>query len=178
VDAPTPDEIRQHSPLLKDRYPDDADDPSLELLVAITAPLVGDMTGRSIGGSEGEEVPAGKRVIATRAIAMKSEQLDSAVGTVKGRKRSLGRGNLASFSAGSYSESYFGPDQAMRAKQLDADPLFSELLWSLCTEDKRLYWLAIWDPDNFMVEAEGGVVSFEYGNRPNYSGGGPSGWWG
>ena len=106
--------------------------------------------------------------LAILTIAMKTDQFDSAIRTVKGRRRSLTRGNLASFSAGSYSESYFGPQQAQAAKQLDPDPRLAELLWALCTDSKRLYWLSFWDPEDFPT-GEGGLVAFEYGNRPNYT---------
>lgn len=169
MDTPNADELRQHSALLSTRYPAGKaeNDEALKLLASITAPLVGDMTGRAIAGTEGVEVPTSKLVLARQVIAMKTEQLAAAVGTTKDRKRSLNRGNLASFSAGSYSESYFGPDQALRAQRLDSDPILAELLWALCTEEKRLEWLAQWDPENF-PSGTASIVSFDYGNRPNY----------
>ena len=179
VDTPTASQLRQHSPYLKAQYLEGDGDTELELLASITAPLVGSLTGRAIAGNEGEEVPAALLPLAFRAIAMKTEQFDAALGSRKSRRRSMNRGNLASFSAGSYSESYFGPDQAMKAKRLDPDPILAELLWALCTDAKKQEWLELWDPEAY-PSGEGGLRSFEYGNRPNYGPvGGPGyGWWG
>lgn len=181
MDTPTPDQIRERSAFLTARYPSGAEgDAGLALLLMVTAPLVGSLTGRNIADEEGEEVPPAKVPIAIQVIAMKTEQFDSAIGTVKGRKRSLTRGNLASFSAGSYSESYFGPAQIMAAKQLDSDPVLSELLWALCTDQRKQEWLEFWDPEDY-PSGVGQFVSFEWGNRPNYSSGGwPAGarYWG
>ncbi len=179
VDTPTASQLRQHSPYLKAQYPDGDGDADLELLASVTAPLVGSLTGRSIAGSEGEEVPLALLPIAFRVIAMKTEQFDGAVGNVKARRLSMNRGNLASFSAGNYSESYFGPDQAMKAKRLDPDPILSELLWALCTPERQQEWLELWDPEAY-PSGVGGLRSFEYGNRPNYGpvGGAVVPWWG
>jgi hypothetical protein len=161
-------EVWGRSPMLKSRYPSGAGDGDLVLAVAVVAPLVGSITGRSIAGMGGEAVPEAMQELALRAIALKTEQFISAVGTAKGRKLSLNRGNLASFSAGSYSESYFGPGQMISAKKLDADPILAEVLWALCTEQAKLEWLSIWDPADYPL-GTASVVSYEYGNRPNYS---------
>lgn len=160
-------DIWARSVTMQARYPKGSGDGDFALLVAVTAPLVGNMTGRAIAGTEGEEVTPDLLEIARRVIAMKTEQFASALGSQKDRKRSLNRGNLSSFSAGSYSESYFGPDQAMRAQRLDADPILAELMWALCTEQKRAEWLAQWEPENFPAGVAT-ITSFDYSNRPNY----------
>lgn len=95
-------EVWARSLTLKARYPQGSGDGDFDLLVAAVAPLVGDMTGRAIAGTEGEEVPEDKREVALRVMAMKTEQFDAALGSTKARRRSLNRGNLASFSAGAY----------------------------------------------------------------------------
>lgn len=161
-------DIWARSAYLQKRFPRGSAEAPLEFLVGAVAPLVGSMTGRIIAGTEGEAVPPSLHEMELMAIAMKCDAFDIATGTAKGRRGSAGSGKLASFSAGSYSEAYFGPEQAMAAKKLDADPVLADLLWALCTEEKRLYWLAVWDPEAFSV-GEGSLVAFEYGNRPNYS---------
>jgi hypothetical protein len=172
---PFPDEdftvadIWARSAMLKGRYPGGIGDGDLVLGVAATAPLVASITGRNIAGKEdGEDVPPHLHELALRAIALKTEQFLQAVGSVKLRKSSLSRGNLASFSAGSYSESYFGPGQMTTAKKLDADPVLAEVLWALCTDQAKLEWLQLWEPDAY-PSGEMSVTAFEYGNRPNYS---------
>lgn len=170
MDIPTPEALRKQSVLLAERYPSPDGDEALQILAAVTGPLVGSITGRIIGGGEGEDVPEFLIPLATKAVAVKSEQFDSALGSVKARRRSLNKGNIQSFSAGTYSESYFGPEQMLIAKRLDPDPIVSELLWALCTEQRKLEWLELWDPANYAgATAVGSIQSFEYGNRPNYS---------
>ena len=164
-------EVWARSPYLQNRYPTGGADQIVDMMVKSVAPLVASMTGREIAGVEGEPVPPSLRELELRALALKAESLDNSFGSYKARKRSISRGNLASFSAGSYSESYFGPQQALAAKQLDPDPVLSEVLWALCTEQRKLEWLNLWDPVNYPL-GEGGFVSFEWGNRPNYSTGG------
>lgn len=165
-------DIWARSQYLQQRYPRGPAETVLEFLVGTVAPLVGSMTGRIIAGTEGEAVPPQLREIELMAIALKCDSFDAAVGSAKNRKGSISRGNIASFSAGSYSESYYGPGQAMAAKKLDSDPVLADLLWALCTEEKQFYWLAIWEPESFNL-GEGRLLSYEYGNRPNYS---PSGY--
>lgn len=175
MDAPTPDQLRAQSALLTERYPKATDgaDEQLELFASVTSILVGSLTGREIGGftsenPQTEDVPAAMVPLAIQCVAMKTEQLVLSTATGRDRKRSINRGNLASFSAGSYSESYFGPEQAMRSKQLDSDSVFSQLLWALCTEAMKLYWLSFWEPDAY-PQGVASIEAFEYGNRPNYS---------
>lgn len=164
----TPAEARAISPYLAARYPE-SEDELLQELLNVEALLVSSITGRAIApATEGEAVPDPMQPLAVRCVVMKAEQLAGASGTLKDRKRSLTRGNLASFAAGAYSETYWGPQQILLAKKLDADPVLAEFLWALCTEEMRLYWLSIWDPQNYSM-VQGGVVGFEWGNRPNYT---------
>lgn len=161
-------DIWARSSYLQQKFPRGPSEAPLEFLVGAVAPLVGSLTGRAIAGTEGEAVPPSLHEIELMAIAMKADAFHLATGSAKSRRSSAGKGNLSSFSAGSYSESYFGPAQAMEAKRLDADPTLADLLWALCTEEKQLYWLAIWDPESFSL-GEGRLVAFEWGNRPNYT---------
>lgn len=164
MDAPTAKEVRERSPLLAGAYEEPADDAALTLLIDVSAPLVGDMTGREIAGTTGEEVPDAKLELARKVIAMKTEGLHAVVGVAEDREDAIDRSRLRSISAGSWSESYWGPGEAAKGKTLDTDPILAELLWALCTEDKRAEWLAQWDPDNapgFSV-----IESFDYGRRP------------
>lgn len=161
-------DIWARSAYLQAKFPRGASEAQLGFLVGAVAPLVGTITGRIIAGTPGESVPPSLYEVELMAIAMKCDAFHLATGTAKSRRTGSGKGNLASFSAGSYAEAYFGPAQIMEAKRLDPDPQLADLLWSLCTEEKQLYWLAIWDPANFDVGV-GGIVAFEYGNRPNYS---------
>lgn len=177
-DSFTVADVWARSPTLQKRFARGGADADLNFLVATVAPVVGSLTGRAIAGTEGEEVPPALRELELRAIALKTEQYDSVFGTSKSRRRSLSRGGLASFSAGSYSESYFGPQQIVTYKQLDSDPTLAEILWELCTDHRKLEWLALWDPANYAV-TEGSIIAFEYGDRPNYSPGAwpYHGWW-
>lgn len=166
-------DIWARSQYLQKHYPRGSAEAPLEFLVGTVAPLVGSMTGRIIAGTVGEAVPPSLHEMELMAIALKCDAFDAATGSAKSRRSSITRGNIASFSAGSYSESYFGPAQAMAAKKLDPDPVLADLLWALCTEEKQLYWLAIWEPESFNL-GEGHLVAYEYGNRPSYSP--PAGW--
>lgn len=175
-------DIWVRSPYLQGRFAS-ASDAALEFLVGTTAPLVGSMTGREIAGTEGEPVPPSMIELERQAIALKAETLDRAIGSKKLREASIARTNLAGFSAGSYSEHYFGTSTRFEsAKTLDPDPVLAEMLWALATEQRRLEWLVFWDPANYHL-GEGSIESFEYGNRPNYSpapgyyGRGGTGWW-
>lgn len=174
--VPSPEQLRAQSALLTKRFPHgDPGDEELELLASITSVLVGAMTGRELGGytaliPPSEPVPPAMMPLAIRDIAMKTEQLVLATGTAKDRKRSVNRANMAGFHAGHYSETYFGPKQALHEQRLDPDPLLHELLWALCTPAMQVYWLQFWDPKNFPA-GQATIESFDYGNRPNYSAG-------
>lgn len=145
MDAPTPDEVRARSALLTQRFPDGAvGDAALSGRIEVMVPVLSDLTGRSLAedlGVPGVSVPAYLEPTAEQAVALKLERGSA---TAKDRKKAINTLNLRSFSAGPYSESYFGPGEAAEIKKLDPDPEIAELLWALATEDKRAYWLAIW----------------------------------
>lgn len=148
MDTPTPDEVRPRSELLTLRLPDDAGGPNdlkLGALLTDDAPVVSELTGRRIGPEDqpGEEVPDYLRPVAMRAMALRAERM-LVGGASKARIGALGALRLRSFSAGPYSESYFGPGEAAQAKALDLDPAVHELLWALATEEKRQEWLVLW----------------------------------
>lgn len=145
MDLPLPADVRARSTLLTTRYPDPAGDAALTRLISEAGPLVAELTGRAIGGAPGEEVPAYLLPLAVRVISIKAEQIDFAFNMdAAARQRVLRRGNLRGFSAGPYSESYFGPQEAVAVKALDPDKATADLLWALATEAKRAYWLALW----------------------------------
>lgn len=164
MDAPTAKEVRAVSPLLAGQYPEAEGDVALEGLIAVAAPLVGNLTGRGIAGTEGEDVPTAMRPLAVMAIAMKTASLFSAAGTKEAAEDAIDKSRLRSISAGSWSESYFGPGEAANNKQLDLDPTLASLLWALSTEDKKAEWLTLWDPDH--APGASVVEAFDYGARP------------
>jgi hypothetical protein len=175
MDAPTPEEVRARSELLKARYPEpeppegEGDPPVDPLLIWIedAVALVASLTCRAIGpeGTPGEEVPAYMIPLAKRAVTMKVERLIVQLGSRRERQASAGSSNLRGFRAGSYSEDYFGPDEAMKARRLDPDQQTHEVLWALTTEECREAWLALWDPENSQQPAAL-ASAFEWSNRP------------
>lgn len=145
MDAPTPDQVRSRSVLVAQRYPDDAaGDAALALQTEVLAPIISDLTGRSIGGAPGEEVPDYLVPVAQLVFALKIERHPR---TAREREKALRNLNLRSISAGPWSESYFGPGEAAQVKRLDLDAETHEALWALATPEKRSYWLVLWgDP--------------------------------
>lgn len=175
MDAPTPDEAREQSAILRAALPSPSGDAELIVLLQIAASLVSSMTCRKIGeDAVGEEVPAGKRPLADKAVIMKAEQLHTAFGTVESATEQYSNGNLQSFTAGPYSESYFGPDAMMKAKRLDPNPMVHEILWALATEECRQGWLYIFDPESNPPPPEAAALAYDYAERPGY--GGPANW--
>lgn len=164
MDAPTAKEVRAASPSLTAHFPEPATDDALTALISVVAPLVGSLTGREIAGSEGEDVPAWLRPIAVMAIAMKTAAMFPEGASAEAAEDAVANSRLRSISAGSWSESYFGPGEAAQAKQLDLDPTLAGLLWALCTEEKKAEWIALWDPEHapgFSV-----IEAYDYGQRP------------
>ena len=101
-DAPTAAEIRARSEYLNNAFPDDdAGNEALTARIAVAAPLVGSLTGRIIAGTEGEEVPDGLLPIALEATAMKTAQLQAALGTVEDVEDAIDRSRIKSIAAGS-----------------------------------------------------------------------------
>lgn len=164
MEAPTVAELRERSDYLKTRFPDGTGDAELAEWVAAVDGLLSEMTGRSIGPeAAGEEVPTSLIALAKRAIVMKTEQLVSSLGgNYAERRATIGSGNLASFSAGAYAESYFGPEAASKAGMLDPDPAIADILWALCTDEKRDEWLAKWQG---VQQPAAMVQSFEWSQQ-------------
>lgn len=118
---------------------------ALTLLLDDDAPVISQLTGRSIGidGTPGDEVPDYLKPVAYRVFALRAERIAFG-GTAKSRQSLLGSLRLRSFSAGPYSETYFGPGEAASAKVLDPDPEVHSLLWALATTAMKNYWLQLW----------------------------------
>lgn len=146
MEAPTVKEVRERSDFLTTKFPDPAGDPELTDWVEVVAGLLSEMTGRIIGAdATGEEIPTSLVALAKRAVVMKIEALVTSLGgTFAERRGSIQGGKLASFSAGAYAESYFGPEAAAQAGRLDPDQAINDILWALTTEEKRAEWLAQW----------------------------------
>lgn len=143
MERPSAESVRARSELLTERYPVLDGDAALVILIEDASVMVSSLTCRDIGVGEGEEVPVGQVPLAVRAVTLKAEQLAVLSGT-KARKGAASAGRVRSFSAGSYSESYFGPDEAAKAGRLDADPVLHEALWALATEACREAWFRLW----------------------------------
>lgn len=152
--------IRQRSPLLAARYPaavpyDPATD-ALAPLVLDSMALVESLTGRDLGLHIGDTaLPDAMWPLAWRAVSLKAEALAVVGGTAKERQTAIKGLALRSFTAGPYSESYFGPGEAQSAGVLDPDPQLHEVLWALATPEMRDYWLRIWGK---LVEAPAAAV--------------------
>ncbi len=165
METPTADEVRERSPLLRERYPAvPGEDPAPDLLATIedAAVIVGSLTGRLIAPLEvGEEVPAGLRRIAVRAIARMAELMDTQMSAEFADVVARGE-RLRGFSAGPYSEQYFAPGELVvksgRA-QMSPDAQLDALLWALATDEAREEFIALATG----VHAPGGAVSnFDY----------------
>ncbi|MGH2939451.1 MAG: hypothetical protein ACRDPE_15190 [Solirubrobacterales bacterium] len=165
MDAPTLAELRGLSNFLATKFPDPGGDAELKEWEAAVDGLLVEMTGRAIGPeAEGEEVPPFLVPLAKRAIVLKIEQLVTSLGgTWAERRATIGSGNLASFSAGAYSESYFGPEVAAKSGMLDPDPAIADILWALCTEEKKAEWIAKWQG---IEQPAAAVEVFDWRNRP------------
>jgi hypothetical protein len=164
VNTPTPAEIRARSELVALRFPDTAPgNEALTALAEVIGPLISELTGRAIGDAPGVEVPDYLVPVAEMAFALKVEHHPT---VAKDRRKALTVLNLRSFSAGPYSESYFGPGEAAQIKRLDPDPELHEVLWALATPEKRAYWLLLW---NEQVAPAAGVQTFAWGRRSRRS---------
>jgi hypothetical protein len=165
VDAPTVKEVRDRSDYLKTKFPDPTGDDELAEWIAAADGLVSSLTGRAIGAeAEGEDVPPSLVALAKRVIVIKIEAMVTTLGgNFAERRASISSGNLQSFSAGAYAESYFGPEVASKAGMLDPNPMIADMLWALATEEKKEEWLLKWqgvEPPAAMVQ------SFDYQQRP------------
>lgn len=184
METPTADQVRERSPLLKQRYPDNGPDEAIfEAVIEDSAVVVASLTGRLIEPYEaGEEVPAGLVNVAIRAIARMSELMDTEE-TVEFADVSARGRRLRSFTAGPYSESYFAPGELIVKNgrpQMSPDSLLDRLLWALATEDAQDEWIAL---ATGVQRPAGAVTEFDFrrmgarrGVIPQTLGGGPDGW--
>lgn len=153
---PSPETVRSRSALLQARFPADPVDAevesSLRELVADTTQLVEALTCRTLDTT----LPDGLERIAIRAVVLKAESMVTLAGA---RESTLKRAGLREQHAGPWGESYFGPEEASKAKVLDPDPPTHEALWALATEACREAWLALWGGKN---PPAGVLMTFDY----------------
>lgn len=175
MDAPTVDQLQARSAFLADRV-----DAELTPLAEEGAALVSSLTGRDIGvsalgggdsptGCPWEDVPGWLRPSAERAVAFMVESLIGVTSATRAAKR--GDRQLASFSAGPYSESYFSPEQVSKSQTLHPDPMVHQVLWSIATECARQYWLRLWGVETAVAPAAVAVQTVPrigWTDRPPY----------
>lgn len=166
MDAPTAVEVKAASPLLAA-----LEDDAVTALVGQAAVLVSMLTGRDVAGLGGietaygctlEDVPEGLRPLAVSAVARLAESVLNST-SVKARRKAGGAG-LKSISAGPWSETYFGPEEVAKMRQLDPDPLVHAGLWALATACAQQYWLRLWGAVEAQAPAAA-VQEFNYGER-------------
>lgn len=158
MDAPTAEALRTQSRLLQTLYPSPPG--ATDELTRLTAEAVSLVLGRACMNFP-SEVPSGKEAVATRAFRLKTEEL--AIGADPARLQkaiiAAGSGGLRSISAGSWSESYFGPADLLKAGQLSANPALHEALRALMSDE---CWHA------FLAEVAGNFVPFSQVVQPRY----------
>lgn len=163
---PTIDELQAISPFLTGRA-----DAELEALANEAAAIIASLTARDVGVGAGEtsfgcpfeDVPAWLEPVALRAMASMMEITVNV--TAAAARAKAGSKELASFSAGPYSESYFSPEVAAKAMRLHPDQLVNDSLMALLTACARAYWLRVWGVEGAEVGA-GAAQQFDYRGRP------------
>jgi hypothetical protein len=142
---PAPNQIRLRSELLQKRYPEDPFDADVEAALGDTVEdatvLVESLTCRTLDNALAQDRQLGR--LALRAVILKAEQFGQR-STAKAAGGLAAGQMLRGFTAGPYSEQYFGPDEAAKAKLLDPNPTLHEVLWALATEECRENWIALW----------------------------------
>lgn len=136
-------ELRARSEFVRVKFPAAPYDAQKEQDVArallTSTRLVESLVCRKLDGTMPEELVP----LAIQATVYKTEQVLHSGGSRR-RISALGRRALKSMTAGPYSETYFGPDDAAKTKRLDLDPELHDLLWALATEECRDRWLELW----------------------------------
>lgn len=174
---PSPDEIRNGSPLLRQKYPLPPTNPyataDLRNLVYQATALVQANTWRLIDPTLGcsapetevcELVPDALVPIAIQAVSRMAERLEVTTEPAFAAQVATGR-RLRGFSAGPYSESYFAPGEFARrgASQgrppMDTDDALDTALWALATEAARDYF--VWRATG-VAPPVGKVSTFDY----------------
>lgn len=162
---PTVSELRNRSALIRTQYPADPFsaqvEQDLEFARDLSVRLVESLTCRTMD----ETLPEKDVPLATQAIVMKTEQMLMATSAESSSSRLSGRG-LKSISAGPWSETYFGPEEASKAKMLDPDPRLNEILWALTTPECQANWMGIWTgvyaPAAAITEVAWGIRGYLY----------------
>jgi hypothetical protein len=138
-----PDDVRARSELIRTRYPaapyDAQKEEDLANAIVTASSLLGSLTCRPWDAT----MPADLVPLAIQATVWKAEQLLHG-GSMRRRTSTFGRRALKSMTAGPYSETYFGPDEARNSKSLDLDPEMHDLLWAIATEECRDRWTELW----------------------------------
>lgn len=140
---PSKSDLRLRSELLRTIYPtspyDAQKEQDLESARVLAISIVESLTCRTLD----ESLSASDQTLALAAVVGKAEQVALA-STAKASRSRLGFRKLKSISAGPWSETYFGPEEAAKAQMLDADPMLHQVLWALATEECRQKWLELW----------------------------------
>lgn len=166
MDVPSATEARLVSKVLEERFPAPDGDDALDVWLQVGARLVASLTCRIIGDAAGddmEEVPADLEPLVRQAIIWRTEVFVERSWSSAARRRAIRHGNLQSISAGPWSESYFGPEQAQKAKQLDPDRDLADLLWAIATPACREGWIALWGGEHAPAAT---AVAYAYDQRP------------
>lgn len=153
--TPTPDQLRLASDLIELKFPPGGkEDAKLEqrallasaLVASLTFRLIDPVTQSTVQGYTFEDVPPSLEAVAIGAVAGMTER-EIVTGDPAFREQIATGRRLRGFSAGPYSESYFGPGEFARkgASQgrppMDPDEALDALLWALATEDAREYFI-------------------------------------
>jgi hypothetical protein len=166
MDRPTVDQLQAISPFLLERADADLEPLANEaaaIASMLTARIIGPVSGETSFGCPFEEVPEWLQPVATRAVASMMEVAVNSVSLASRTK--AGSKELASFTAGPYSESYFSPEIAAKAMRLHPDQLVNDSLMALLTACARAYWLRVWGVEEAGVGA-GAAMQFDYRGRP------------
>lgn len=174
---PSPDDVRQASPLLRAKFPRPAIDPAqpgdLRRTVYQSIALVQSETWRILDPSLGCPAPSGEvcevvpnelEAVALQAVARMAERITVTTAPEFAEQVATGR-RLRGFSAGPYSETYFAPGEfnrrgAQQARPIvDADDALDTALWALMTEAARDYF--VWRATG-MAPPAGEATAFDY----------------
>lgn len=155
MDTPTVDEIKALSNV--DFASLSYSDPQITSLIAASASVLVSITGQTMA-----EMPPELEPLALQAIRGMTEQF-AYQGSPEYLETLSDFDLIQSFSAGPYSETRRSAEDAMKARQLNAWPWLSDLLWAMLTDDKRDEWLAYFTGQNVPAF---GVVEVEWGLSP------------
>ena len=110
-----------------------------------------------------DTLPDARGVVFEEATQMRAEQL-ALQGTGEGVESGADE-LVSSFGAGAYNESRRSLTELAEAKLINRWPALHDVLWRLCTDDKRQWWIAFWqqllstDPEPSMAFVDIEVAS-------------------